>query len=68
MIENVFPDGSFNDFCRETNLKCGYYYCYDLRETPDCTFEGFDTESIWVIEDGMPKLRLFFGGNAGLKF
>ena len=50
----------------ENNLKCGYYYCYDLREDPDCTFEGFDTESIWYVEDGRPHLRLFSGGTVGL--
>jgi len=66
IIEKAFPAGSFNEFCKETGLKCGYYYCYDLREDPDCTFEGFDTESIWYIADGKPRLRLFSGGTVGL--
>ena len=66
VIEKAFPNNTFNQFCMENNLKCGYYYCYDLREDPDCTFEGFDTESIWYIADGKPRLRLFSGGTRGL--
>ncbi|MBQ8511547.1 MAG: hypothetical protein IJ497_02945 [Clostridia bacterium] len=67
LLEVVFPEDSFNQFCKENSIKCGYYYCYDLRETPECTFEGFDTGSIWYIaDDGMPRLRLFSGGSAGL--
>lgn len=66
IIEKAFPGNTFQQFCMENNLKCGYYYCYDLREDPDCTFEGFDTESIWYIADGKPRLRLFSGGTVGL--
>ena len=66
LLDLAFPGNSFIQFCMENNLKCGYYYCYDLREDPDCTFEGFDTESIWYIEDGRPHLRLFSGGTVGL--
>lgn len=66
VIEKVFPDNTFNQFCMENNLKCGYYYCYDLREMTDCTFEGFDTESIWYMADGKPRLRLFSGGTKEL--
>ncbi len=66
LLDLAFPGNSFIQFCMENNLKCGYYYCYDLREEPDCTFEGFDTESIWYIEDGRPQLRLFSGGTVGL--
>lgn len=66
LLDLAFPGNSFIQFCMDNNLKCGYYYCYDLREDPDCTFEGFDTESIWYIEDGRPHLRLFSGGTVGL--
>ena len=66
VIEKVFPDNTFNQFCMENNLKCGYYYCYDLREDPGCTFEGFDTDSIWYMDDDKPLLRLFSGGTKGL--
>lgn len=66
IIEKAFPNNTFQQFCMDNNLKCGYYYCYDLREDPDCTFDGFDTESIWYMADGRPHLRLFSGGTVGL--
>ena len=66
LLDLAFPGNSFIQFCMDNNLKCGYYYCYDLREDPDCTFEGFDTESIWYMADGRPHLRLFSGGTVGL--
>lgn len=62
IISIAFPANDFNAFCRENNLKSGYYYCYDLRDEPECTFEGFDFTSIWDFTDTTPQLKLFTGG------
>ena len=60
LISAAFPDGDFEDFCRENAVKYGAYYVYDLRADPECAFEGFDFDVIWDREDGrLPVLRLF---------
>lgn len=58
IIALAFPDSTFRDFCIEHHIKSGYYACYDLRDTPDCTFDGFDFDFIWYDRES-PKLRLF---------
>lgn len=57
-LEKAFPNNTFRDFCIENHIKSGYYACYDLRDTPDCTFDGFDFDYIWYDHES-PKLRLF---------
>ncbi|MBR4895830.1 MAG: hypothetical protein IKZ41_05340 [Clostridia bacterium] len=60
IITAAFPDGDFEDFCRENHVKYGAYYAYDLREDPECAFEGFDFGTIWTREEGgLPVPRLF---------
>ncbi len=60
IITAAFPDGDFEDFCRENHVKYGAYYVYDLRDDPECTFDGFDFDAIWDRGDGrLPVLRLF---------
>ena len=59
LITAAFPDGDFKDFCRERGVKYGIYYVYDLGKDPECSFEGFDFESVWFLEDGTPVLRIF---------
>jgi len=54
----AFPGNTFREFCIENHIKSGYYACYDLRDTPDCTFDGFDFDCIWYDRES-PKLRLF---------
>ena len=54
----AFPNNTFRAFCIENHIKSGYYACYDLRDTPDCTFDGFDFDYIWYNRES-PKLRLF---------
>lgn len=63
LLSLAFPDNTFREFCMENHIKSGYYYCYDLRDTPDCTFDGFDFDFIWYDRES-PKLRLFKGGSA----
>lgn len=66
MIEG-FKGVNFEDFCRENNVKYGMYYCYDLRYTTECDFEGFDFNCIWTRKGhGNPTLRLFAGGSANI--
>ena len=60
IITAAFPDGDFEDFCRENHVKYGAYYAYDLRKDPECAFEGFDFGAIWDRgEGGLPVPRLF---------
>jgi hypothetical protein len=59
LISAAFPDGDFEDFCRERGVKYGIYYVYDLGKDPECSFEGFDFESVWILDDGTPVLRIF---------
>ena len=61
LISAAFPDGDFMDFCRENNVKYGSYCVYDLRTDPECTFEGFDFDAVWIRDDesGLPVLRIF---------
>ena len=63
LISAAFPDGDFGDFCRENGVKYGMYYVYDLRdlrEEGECSFEGFDFDSVWAWgQDGLPVLRIF---------
>ena len=59
----AFPDNTFRAFCMENHIKSGYYACYDLRDTPDCTFDGFDFDFIWYDRES-PKLRLFKNSTA----
>lgn len=67
IIEMAFPDGTFEQFCIENNLKLGTYGCYDLRGVTECDFDGFDFDSIWY-RDGHknPTLRLFDGGSKNI--
>lgn len=58
IIALAFPNNTFREFCIENHIKSGYYFCYDLRDTPDCTFDGFDFDFIWYNRES-PKLRLF---------
>ncbi|MGN1345821.1 MAG: hypothetical protein ACI4V1_03495, partial [Eubacteriales bacterium] len=62
LLALAFPNNTFRAFCMENHIKSGYYFCYDLRETPDCTFDGFDFTSIWS-DPASPKLRLFTDGS-----
>ena len=40
-------------------VRVGTLYCYDLAETPDTDFNGFDFNRVWKIENGKPKLAIF---------
>jgi len=60
ILSLAFPNNTFREFCIENHIKSGYYACYDLRDTPDCTFDGFDFDYIWYDRES-PKLRLFKG-------
>ena len=59
LISYAFPDGDFEDFCRENGVKYGMYYVYDLGDDPECSFEGFDFDSVWTWEGELPVLRIF---------
>ncbi len=58
LLSLAFPNNTFREFCIEHHIKSGYYACYDLRDTHDCTFDGFDFDYIWYDRES-PKLRLF---------
>lgn len=63
LIAIAFPNNDFSKYCQENNVKSGYYYCYDLRDELDCTFDGFDFNTIWDFTETTPQLKLFTGGN-----
>jgi len=64
LILEGFSDVSVEDFCRENSVKYGKYYCYDLRGLTECSFGGFDFDSIWTRSGhSNPTLRLFSGGS-----
>ena len=51
---------SFVEYCRGHGLKYGVYYTYDLRYSPETSFEGFNFDTIWQMgENGRPVLRIF---------
>jgi len=59
-LDELFTPEEFSALCRENGIKYGAYDNYDLRNTTDCTFEGFDFQNIWVLnEENQPILRLF---------
>ena len=51
---------SFVEYCRGHGLKYGVYYTYDLRYSPETSYEGFNFDTIWQMgENGRPVLRIF---------
>lgn len=62
IIINAFPDEDFDEYCRNNNIKCGCYYCYDLRDDVECDFDGFDFGNIWDNDENGVRLKLFTGG------
>lgn len=60
VLAAAFPGEALIECCQENGVKYGAYHNYDLRTDKDCTFEGFDFDTIWKMDnDGTPKLRLF---------
>lgn len=60
ILAEAFPGEVLIAYCQENGVKYGAYHNYDLRTDKDCTFEGFDFDTIWKMgDDGTPKLRLF---------
>ncbi len=61
--DNVLADVYDRDELRALwdsyNLRVGNIDCYDLTETPDTDFEGFDFQHVWEMKDGRPTLRIF---------
>jgi hypothetical protein len=59
LISLAFPDGSFEEYCRENNIKYGIYYVYDMRKCGEWDKDAFDP-ALWTNnEDGLPVLRIF---------
>ena len=59
LISLAFPDGSFEDYCRENGIKYGTYYVYDLRNGAEFEKGAFDP-AIWAENnEGLPVLRIF---------
>ncbi len=59
LISLAFPDGSFEDYCRENGIKYGTYYVYDMRKCGEWDKGAFD-RAIWTEnDDGLPVLRIF---------
>ena len=62
-IRAVFDsDEEYRAFCDACNIKIGDIYCYEL--PADTTskpgdLEGFDFETVWIMQNGKPRLRIF---------
>lgn len=59
LISLAFPDGSFEDYCRENGIKYGTYYVYDLRDGTVWEKGAFDPAFWTENADGLPVLRIF---------
>jgi hypothetical protein len=49
-------------FCDECNVKIGDIYCYEITDGTKVRqrdLEGFDFETVWVMQNGRPRLRIF---------
>ena len=59
LISLAFPDGSFEEYCRENGIKYGTYYVYDLRDGAEFDPEAFDPAYWTRNEEGLPVLSIF---------
>lgn len=59
----VFPsDEEYRAFCDECNVKIGDIYCYEITDGTKVRqrdLEGFDFETVWIMQNGRPRLRIF---------
>lgn len=55
-------DEEYRAFCDECNVKIGDIYCYEITDGTKVRqkdLEGFDFETVWVMQNGRPRLRIF---------
>ena len=65
LLSLVFTDDEFVTLCQENGIKYGCYDNYDLRYDTDRSYDGFDTNYIWYVQDdGYAVQRLFLFANA----
>ena len=53
---------AYRRFCAERNIMLGQLYCYRYgaeQTVTEANAAGFDFETLWVIRDGRPRLRIF---------
>ena len=61
----VFTEDEFVTLCQENGIKYGCYDNYDLRYDTARSYDGFDTNYIWYVQDdGYAVQRLFLLANA----
>ena len=60
LLSLVFTEDEFITLCQENGIKYGCYDNYDLRYDTDRSYDGFDTNYIWYVQDdGFAVQRLF---------
>ena len=65
LISLVFTEDEFVTLCQENGIKYGCYDNYDLRYDTVRSYDGFDTNYIWYVQDdGYAVQRLFLLANA----
>lgn len=65
LLSLVFTEDEFITLCQENGIKYGCYDNYDLRYDTDRSYDGFDTNYIWYVQDdGFAVQRLFLFANA----
>lgn len=55
-------DEEYRALCEASNVKIGDIYCYEWTDGDKVRsrdLDGFDFESVWVMHDGRPRLRIF---------
>jgi hypothetical protein len=55
-------DEEYRAFCDECNVKIGDIYCYEITDGTKVRqkdLEGFDFETVWIMQNGRPRLRIF---------
>lgn len=65
LLSLVFTEDEFVTLCQENGIKYGCYDNYDLRYDTARSYDGFDTNYIWYVQDdGYAVQRLFLLANA----
>ncbi len=50
---------AFDAFCDSSTMKTGSVYCASPTGGAKADYPGFDFDSLWVLVDGIPRLRIF---------
>lgn len=60
LLSTVFTEDEFIALCQENGIKYGCYDNYDLRYDTDRSYQGFDTNYIWYVQDNGYAVQQLF--------